>query len=264
MTDDVLKIGSLEIRSRLFLGTSAYPDLKSLQDSIKESGTELVTVGIRRMDLSTEDRFSFLGTLVDMGVNILPNTAGCYTATEAVLTAKLAREALKTDRIKLEVIGDDHTLFPDSVELLKAAEELVKDGFEVYPYCHDDIVLCQRLQDLGCVSVMPLASPIGSGRGIENPNRFEILRKKIQVPLIVDAGIGTASDVTQAFELGVDAVLLNTAVAKAGYPVTMASAMKAACEAGRLAYQAERIAKKAYAQASTTDEGKIKLYKEKL
>lgn len=264
MTDSNLKIGTLSLTSRLFLGTSGYPDLQCLQACIQESGTELITLGIRRIDLNAQNESSFLGTLQKSPVNFLPNTAGCFTANEAVLTANLARAALKTNRIKLEVIGDDFSLYPDSVELLKAAETLVQQGFEVYPYCYDDVVLCQRLMDLGCVCVMPLAAPIGSGRGIESPARLEMMRKKISCPIVVDAGIGSASDACLALELGMDAVLVNTAVAKAGYPVSMAIAMKNAVSAGRNSFLAKRIPKKDYAQASTTDVGKIKLYQMKM
>lgn len=258
--NDTLKIGSLELHSRLFLGTSQYPDLDTLQKCIQISKTELVTVGIRRVDLQSNNEFSLLGLLQKNNVNLLPNTAGCFTAKEAILTAQLSREALKTNRIKLEVIGDDYTLYPDSVELLKAAEELVKDGFEVYPYCTDDIVLCQRLADLGCVAVMPLAAPIGSGRGLQNPYNLSLIRKKIQLPIIVDAGIGTASDACKAIELGMDGVLINTAIAKAGYPIEMAQAMRDAIGSGRNAFLAKRIAVKDYAENSTTDEGKVKYY----
>lgn len=265
MTDSNLQIGTLSLTSRLFLGTSGYPDLNCLKECIQVSQTQLITLGIRRLDLAAaQDGFSFLGTLQNLNVNFLPNTAGCFTANEAVLTANLAKEALKTNRIKLEVIGDDFSLYPDSVELLKAAETLVKQGFEVYPYCYDDVVLCQRLIDLGCVCVMPLAAPIGSGRGIESPTRLEMIRKKINAPIIVDAGIGSASDACLALELGMDAVLLNTAVAKAGYPVNMAQAMRDAIHAGRQSYLAKRIPKKDYAEASTPDAGKIKLYQMKM
>jgi thiazole synthase len=262
--NDILKIGSLSLTSRLFLGSSQYPDLQALVDCIDISGTELVTVGIRRIDLNTSQRHSLLGILLDKGVNLLPNTAGCYTAREAILMAELAREALKTNRIKLEVIGDDFTLYPDSIELLKAAEELVKKGFEVYPYAPDDVVICQKLADLGCVCVMPLASPIGSGRGIQNPYNLAQIRKKTSLPLIVDAGIGTASDAAIAMELGADGVLINTAIAKAGHPVMMAESFALAVKSGRLAYLAKRISKKDHAQVSTSDEGKINLYRMKM
>lgn len=255
---DTLKIGTLTLTSRLFLGSSLYPDLKTLQDAIIASKTELVTVGIRRIDLSHENRFSLINTLKDLNINLLPNTAGCYTAQEAILTAELARESLGTNRIKLEVIGDDYSLYPDGVELLKAATHLVEKGFEVYPYCPDDVVLCQRLADVGCVCVMPLASPIGSGRGLQNPYNLSLIRKKIALPVIIDAGIGTASDACLAMEYGADAVLLNTAVAKAGYPVAMAEAMRLAIESGRLAFQSKRIAKKEHAENSTPEDGKVK------
>lgn len=261
--NDLIQIGSLTLTSRLFLGTSQYPDLQTLADCIDVSGTELVTVGIRRIDLNTHQRHSLLGILLDKGVNLLPNTAGCYTAREAIFTAELAREALKTNRIKLEVIGDDFTLYPDSLELIKAAEELVKKGFEVYPYAPDDIVVCQRLADLGCVCVMPLASPIGSGRGIQNPYNLAQIRKKVSLPIIVDAGIGTASDACIAMELGADAVLINTAIAKAGYPTAMAESFALAVKSGRLAHLGKRISKKDHAQISTPDEGKLQMYRMK-
>jgi thiazole synthase len=260
---DNLKIGSLELTSRVFLGTSQYPDPATLLRCIEASGTELVTVGIRRVDLADNNRHSLMNLLRNTDVNFLPNTAGCFTAKEAVLTAELARAALNTNRIKLEVIGDDHSLYPDSVELLKAAETLIKTGFEVYPYCTDDVVLCRRLADLGCMCVMPLASPIGSGRGLQNPHNFQLIRNKIEIPIVVDAGIGTASDVCRAFELGLDAILLNTAVAKAGYPEKMASAVKHAALAGREAFAAKRIPVKDYAEASTSNDGKINFYQMK-
>lgn len=256
--DDGLKIGSLTLESRLFLGTSLYPDLDTLRQCLEQSGTELVTVGIRRVNLADETRFSLLGQLKQLNVNILPNTAGCFTAKEAVLTAELASQALQTKRVKLEVIGDDLTLYPDAVELLEAARELSKKGFEVYPYCPDDVVTCQKLIDLGCVCVMPLAAPIGSGRGLMNPYNLKILRKKILRPIIIDAGIGTASDASQAMELGIDGVLINTAIAQAGQPITMALAMSKAVQAGRLAYLAKRVAVKEYASLSTPDTGRVR------
>lgn len=252
-----LKIGSLILNSRLILGSSGYPDLQTFEDCVDQSQTNLVTVGIRRVSLNTSDQNSLVGGLTQKGIHLLPNTAGCFNANEAILTAELSREALQTNRIKLEVIGDDYTLYPDSVELLKAAESLVQKGFEVYPYCADDVVICERLADLGCVCVMPLASPIGSGRGLQNPYNLELIRKKISLPVIVDAGIGTASDACKAIEMGADAVLVNTAISKAGYPVKMAGALSHAVQAGRLAYEAERIPVKDYATASTPDDGKI-------
>jgi thiazole synthase len=189
--------------------------------------------------------------------SILPNTAGCYTSKEAVLTAKLAREALETNWVKLEVIGDDETLFPDVVELLKAAEELIKDDFVVLPYCNDDPITCKKLADMGCAAVMPLGAPIGSGMGIRNPYNIQIIRETISIPVIVDAGVGTASDAALAMELGVDGILMNTAIAGAEKPVKMAKAMKLAIEAGRLAFESGRIPKRLYANASSPLEGLI-------
>lgn len=263
MNNIPFKIGTLELRSRLFLGSSQYPDPDTLAKCIETSGTHLVTVGIRRIDAKTQNEFSLIGLLQKLGVALLPNTAGCYTAKEAVLTAELSREALQTNRIKLEVIGDEYTLYPDSVELLKAAEELVKKGFEVYPYCSDDVILCQRLCDMGCVCVMPLGSPIGSGRGLQNPYNISIIKKKVSVPVIVDAGIGTASDACRAMELGVDGILINTAIAKAGYPVQMAQAMRDAVLSGRNAFQARRITMQEHADVSTPGDGKVEYYKMK-
>lgn len=258
--NDILQIGSLSLSSRLFLGTSQYPNLSILEQALKISKTELVTLALRRVDIQETSEFSFIKTLQRLRMNFLPNTAGCFTAKEAVLTAELAREALQTNRIKLEVIGDDYSLYPDAIELLHAAQELVKKGFEVFPYCTDDVVLCQKLIDCGCVCVMPLASPIGSGGGIQNPNNIKLIRKKISLPIVIDAGIGTASDVCLAFELGADAVLLNTAIAKAGDPVRMASACSHAALAGRDAFLAKRIPQKNYAEASTQNTGKIHYY----
>ena len=191
--------------------------------------------------------------------HLLPNTAGCFTARDAVLTAQLAREALETDWIKLEVIGDEDTLFPDAVELLKAAEDLVRERFVVLPYCNDDPITCRKLEDIGCAAVMPLAAPIGSGMGIRNPYNLRIIREQCTVPIIVDAGVGTASDAAVALELGCDGVLLNTAIAGARDPVRMARAMRLAVEAGRLAFEAGRIPRKLYATASTPEEGTIEV-----
>lgn len=261
---DNWQIGSLSLTSRLFLGSSQYPDLDVLRRCLQESETELVTVAIRRVDLKAlEKSGSLLGLLHELHINILPNTAGCYTAREAVLTAKLAREALGTLRIKLEVIGDDVSLYPDGTETLQAARELVRDGFEVFPYCPDDVVLCQRLADLGCVCVMPLASPIGSGRGLANPFNLALIRRKVKIPVVVDAGLGTASDACRCFEEGADAVLVNSAIARSGHPVLMAAAFRDAARSGRAAHRARRIAIREYAQASTSDAGKIEFYKMK-
>jgi thiazole synthase len=228
-----------------------------LVNALKASGSEIITVSIRRINLAQQQQ-TFLGMEELKSYQLLPNTAGCYTAKEAVLTAQLAREALNTNWIKVEVIGDEKTLMPDSVELLKACEELVKDGFTVLPYTTDDPIVCRRLADMGCAAIMPLAAPIGSGQGIRNPHALEMIRELIpHLPLIVDAGIGTASDAAQAMELGYDGILLNTAVAEAMNPEGMALAMKLAVEAGRLAWMSGRIPKIKYAQASSPESGKI-------
>ena len=240
------------------MGTSRYPNPQVMLDALDASGTEVVTVAIRRVNLQDTSEESFLDLLLSRGYHLLPNTAGCYTAREAVLVAQLAREALETDLIKLEVIGDDQTLLPDVEQLLKAAKELVDDGFQVFAYSNDDPITCRKLADLGCAAVMPLASPIGSGQGLINPYNLQLIRDFVDgTPLIVDAGIGTASDAAKAMELGYDGVLLNTAVSDAQHPVTMATAMRLAVNGGRLAYLAGRIPKRFYAQASSPLEGKI-------
>jgi thiazole synthase len=236
------------------VGTSRYPDPETMLAAIVASGAEMVTVSVRRTQINDASKTSFIAMLRERWA-ILPNTAGCYTAKEAVLTAQLAREALDTPWIKLEVIGDDDTLFPDVPELLKAAEQLLADGFVVLAYCNDDPIACRRLADMGCAAVMPLGAPIGSGMGIRNPYNLRIIRQQCRVPLIIDAGVGTASDVAVALELGIDGVLLNTAIAQAERPVQMARAMRLAAEAGRLAYGAGRIPKKLYATASSPVEG---------
>lgn len=224
------------------------------------SGSQLVTVAIRRVNLEDRGEESFLDLLGSLPVELLPNTAGCYTAREAVLVAEMAREALETDLIKLEVIGDDETLMPDVEQLLKAASTLIGSGFTVMAYCNDDPITCRKLADMGCAAVMPLASPIGSGMGIVNPYNLQLIRELIPgTPLIVDAGIGTASDAALAMELGYDGVLLNTAVSKAKHPVQMAAAMRNAVQAGRMARLAGRIPKRFYAQASSSMEGRIEL-----
>ena len=251
------KIADNNYISRLLIGTAGYPNFQIMMESIVASGAEIATVSMRRVkftDTSGENLFSLLR---DRNITILPNTAGCYTAKDAVLTAQLAREALETSLIKLEVIGDEQTLFPDVEQLLIAAETLIEDGFTVLPYCNDDPITCKKLEDLGCAAVMPLGAPIGSGMGIRNPYNLQIIRDSIQVPLIVDAGVGTASDAAIAMELGCDGVLLNTAVAKSHRPVLMAEAMKKAIEAGRAAFLAGRIPRKLYATASSPLEGMI-------
>jgi thiazole synthase len=254
---DPLIIAGRKLGSRLVLGTSRYPNQQVLLDALAASGTEMVTVSIRRISVAREGES--LLELLGPRYHLLPNTAGCYTAKDAVVTAKLAREALETDWVKLEVIGDDETLFPDVEQLLIAAEELVKDGFIVLPYCNDDPITCRKLEDIGCAAIMPLGAPIGSGMGIRNPYNLAIIREQVQVPLIVDAGVGTASDAAVAMELGCDGILMNTAVAQAKDPVLMARAMRGAIEAGRLAYRAGRVPRKLYATASTTFEGMVEL-----
>jgi thiazole synthase len=252
-----LKIGPYEFTSRLILGTASYPNYQVMLESVRASGAEMVTVAIRRIDLQASQQSGVLDLLGD-DFTILPNTAGCFTARDAVLTAQLAREALETDLIKLEVIGDDETLLPDGEELLKAARELVDDGFVVMAYSNDDPILCRKLQDAGCAAVMPLGSPIGSGMGIRNPYNFKIIRDHLEVPMFVDAGIGTASDAVLAMELGCDGVLLNSAVSGAKKPVVMADAFKKAVEAGRAAYTAGRIPRRFYARASSPVEGVVR------
>jgi thiazole synthase len=254
---DPLVIGGKVFGSRLILGSSRYPNPEVMLEALEASGTEMVTVAVRRLNLADSKQESILNLIDRSRFFVLPNTAGCYTAKEAVLTAQLAREALDTSWVKLEVIGDEDTLFPDVPELLKAAERLIADGFTVLPYCNDDPITCKKLMEMGCPAVMPLGAPIGSGMGIRNPYNLRIIRELIDVPVIVDAGVGTASDVAVAMELGVDGVLLNTAVAEAQHPVQMARAMRLAAEAGRLAFRAGRIPKKLFASASTPVEGMI-------
>ena len=245
-------------RSRLILGTGGFPRLEALADAIRASGSELVTVALRRIDPG--QRGSIVDVIDEAGVRLLPNTAGCYTARDAVATARLAREAFETDWIKLEVIGDERTLLPDAPELLRAAEELVADGFVVLPYTTDDPVLGRRLQDAGCAAVMPLGSPIGSGMGIRNAYNLSILRERVSLPLVLDAGVGTASDAALAMELGCDAVLCASAISRAEDPVAMARAIRAAVEAGRLARAAGRIPRRLHAEPSTTDAGRPDLH----
>jgi len=252
---DELVIAGQRFRSRLLLGTAQYPNRQVMLAALEAGGAELVTVAIRRVNLQ-DDSESIFDLLRDR-YRILPNTAGCYTARDAILTAHLAREALGTNWIKLEVIGDEETLLPDVEELLRAAEQLVNDGFVVLPYTNDDPITCRKLEALGCAAVMPLAAPIGSGMGIRNPYNLRIIRETCSVPVIVDAGIGTASDAALAMELGCDAILLNSAVARAEDPVRMARAMRLAIEAGRLSFQAGRIPRRLYASASSPLEGVV-------
>ncbi|RKS74607.1 thiazole synthase [Actinomadura pelletieri DSM 43383] len=250
---DTLVIAGEEVGSRLIMGTGGAPSMQVLREALAASGTELTTVAMRRVDPSA--RGSVLDVLNDCGIRVLPNTAGCFTAGEAVLTAKLAREALGTNWVKLEVIADEHTLLPDPIELVDAAEQLVDDGFVVLPYTNDDPVLARRLEQIGCAAVMPLGSPIGSGLGIRNPHNIELIVERAGVPVILDAGVGTASDAALAMELGCDAVLLATAVTRAQSPARMAAAMRHAVEGGRLARLAGRIPKRRYAQASSPFDG---------
>lgn len=254
---DVLKIGRYEFRSRLMVGTGKYPSDEVMIKALEESGTEVVTVAVRRVNLGKTGE-SLLNHIDRKKYTLLPNTAGCYTADEAVRTARLAREALSTDLVKLEVIGDQKTLFPDNEALLDAARILVKEGFTVLPYTNDDPIMARKLADAGCAAIMPLAAPIGSGLGIRNPHNIIIILETVKVPVIVDAGVGTASDAAVAMELGCDGVLMNTGIAGAKDPVKMAKAMRLAVEAGRLAFEAGRIPRKLYASASSPVEGLIK------
>ena len=255
--DDILELAGGRYTSRMLLGTSRYPNPQMMVEALEISATQIVTVSIRRLNISDRASGSILDYIDRERYTLLPNTAGCYTSRDAVLTARLAREALETDLIKVEVIGEEDTLLPDVEGLLKASLELVRDGFKVLPYCNDDLVTCMKLQDMGCAAVMPLASPIGSGMGIRNRYALELIREKLQIPMIVDAGIGTASDAAVAMELGADGVLLNSAVSGAHHPVAMALAMRRGIEAGRLAYLAGRIPRKRYATASSPVDGVI-------
>jgi thiazole synthase len=247
--DDPLVIAGETFTSRLIMGTGGAPSLDVLGRALDASGTELTTVAMRRVDPASGG--SVLDVLAERGIKVLPNTAGCHTAAEAVRTARLAREALGTAWVKLEVIADEHTLLPDAVELLDAADTLVADGFTVLPYTNDDPVLARRLEAAGCAAVMPLGSPIGSGLGIRNPHNIELIVEDAGVPVVLDAGIGTASDATLAMELGCDAVLLATSVTRAHDPELMASAMRAAVTAGRLARLAGRVPRRRFARASS-------------
>ncbi|MDR3371101.1 thiazole synthase [Rhodoferax sp.] len=246
------KIGGRTLQSRFLLGTAGYPSPAVLQEAIAASGAQVVTVGLRRQLATGAPASDFFAMVKASGAHLLPNTAGCRTAREAVTLAQMARELFGTPWIKLEVVGDEHTLQPDPFELVEAARQLVKDGFEVFPYCTDDLVSCQRLLDVGCQILMPWGAPIGSGQGLVNPGALRTLRARLPgVPLIVDAGIGSPADAVQAMELGLDGVLLNTAVAKALDPVRMARAFKLGIESGRLAFEAGVMAQQDMAVAST-------------
>ncbi len=254
---DKLRIGEREFGSRLILGTGKYPSNEVMRDALEESGAEIVTVAVRRVDLGRSTEDALLNWVAADRYLILPNTAGATTAAEAVRIAHLARAAGLSDYVKLEVIGDERTLYPDTVELLEATRELAREGFQVMPYTNDDPVVARKLEDAGAVCVMPLASPIGSGQGILNAQNILFIREAVGVPVIVDAGVGTASDAAITMELGVDGILMNTAIAQASDPVRMARAMRLAVEAGRLAWEAGRMPKRPHAVPSSPREGML-------
>lgn len=254
--NDKLVIAGREFNSRLMVGTGKYPTNEQMVSALEASGAEIITVAVRRVNLD-RSKESLLDFIDLKKYTLLPNTAGCYTAEDAIRTCRLAREAGMSDFVKLEVLGDEKTLFPENEELLKAAKVLVKEGFTVLPYCSDDVILCKKLEDIGCAAVMPLGAPIGSGLGIRNPYNIRIILDAVKVPVIVDAGVGTASDAAIAMELGCHGVLMNTGIAGAKDPVAMAEAMNLAVRAGRLAYLAGRIPKKLYATASSPIEGVV-------
>lgn len=256
MKEDKFKVGKFEFSSRLMVGTGKYASNEEMVEALDASGAEVVTVAVRRVELD-RTKESMLDHIDLDKYTLLPNTAACFTADDAVRTAMLAREAFETDLIKLEVLGDEKTLFPDNEALLVATKVLIKEGFTVLPYTNDDPIMARKLEDLGCAAVMPLAAPIGSGLGIRNPYNIKIILETISVPVIVDAGVGTASDAAIAMELGCDAILMNTGIAGAKKPVMMARAMREGVSAGRLAFRAGRIAKKLYATASSPITGVI-------
>ncbi|HEU4345511.1 MAG TPA: thiazole synthase [Candidatus Binatia bacterium] len=253
--EDTFKLANAIYRSRLIVGTGKYKDFAETRKAIEFSGAEIVTVAVRRVNITDPNKENLLDYLDPKKYTMLPNTAGCYTAEDAVRTCRLAREAGVGKMVKLEVIGDDKTLFPDIPATLEAAKILVKEGFVVLPYINDDPITAKKLQDIGCAAVMPLAAPIGSGLGIRNPYNIRIILEQATVPVIVDAGVGTASDAAMAMELGCDGVLMNTAIAGARDPILMAEAMRLGVEAGRKAFLAGRIPKKLYATASSPLEG---------
>lgn len=250
-------VGGIELKSRLIVGTGKYKSVAETEAALEAAGADLVTVALRRVNLTERGEGSLMGLLQSGRYKVLPNTAGCYTADEAVRTLRLARELGMGSLVKLEVIGDARTLYPDNEQTLAAAKILIAEGFTVLPYCIDDPIVCRKLEELGCAAVMPLAAPIGSGLGIRNPHNLSLIIEQAKVPVIVDAGVGTASDVAVAMELGCDGVLLNTAIAHAKDPVLMASAMKLAVHAGRAAFLAGRMQKQAYANASSPTAGLI-------
>lgn len=255
--DDALVIAGRSFQSRLIVGTGKYKNVDETERAIDASGAEIVTVALRRVDLGDKSSGSLMALLQRKSWTLLPNTAGCYTADEAVRTLRLARELGIASMVKLEVIGDPKTLYPDNEQTLEAAKTLVKEGFVVLPYCIDDPIVCRKLEDIGCAAVMPLAAPIGSGLGIRNPHNLSIILEHAKVPVIVDAGVGTASDAAVAMELGCDAVLMNTAIAHAKDPVLMATAMRDGVRAGRMARLAGRMQKTRYANASSPNAGLI-------
>jgi len=256
---DTLTLGGRSFPSRLIIGTGKYPSLEVMRRAIEASGASLVTVAVRRVDLTRREGGALLDAIDTSKVTLLPNTAGCYSAEEAVRTARLAREAGLSDLIKLEVIGDEKTLFPDNEGLVQATRTLVKEGFTVLPYTNDDLVVARRLRDAGAAAVMPLGAPIGSGLGLQNPTALRLILEEIRdIPVVVDAGVGTASDAAIVMEMGADGVLMNSGIAGAADPAQMARAMRLAVEAGRLAFAAGRIPKKLYATASSPLEGMIR------
>ncbi len=257
MQDTPFRIGERSFKSRLIVGTGKYKDFAETRRAVEESGAEIVTVAVRRVNITDRGKENLLDFLDPAKYQILPNTAGCYTAEEAIRTCRLAREVGVGEMVKLEIIGDQKTLFPDVPATIEAAKILVKEGFTVLPYVTDDPIACKRLEEIGCVAVMPLAAPIGSGLGIRNPYNIKIIIEQAKVPVIVDAGVGTASDAAVAMELGCDGVLMNTAIAGAKDPIAMARAMRLGIEAGRLAYLAGRIERKLYATASSPLTGLI-------
>lgn len=254
MSDELI-IGDRKFKSRLLIGTGKYATFDQMKEALDESGAEVVTVAVRRINISDRSKESLLDYIDTDKYTLLPNTAGCFTAEDAIRTARLGREAGLSELVKLEVLGDKKTLFPDNEGLLEATKVLIKEGFTVMPYTNDDPIMCKKLEDLGCPVVMPLAAPIGSGLGIRNPYNIRIILEQSNVPVIVDAGVGTASDAALAMELGVDGILMNTGIAGAKDPIMMAQAMKAGVEAGRKAYLAGRIPIKLYATASSPLEG---------
>ncbi|TGU74015.1 thiazole synthase [Geomonas terrae] len=256
-SNDKLVIAGREFDSRLMVGTGKYADFQQMVRAIEVSGAQIITVAVRRVNITDRTKESLLDHIDLKKYTLLPNTAGCYTAEDAIRTCRLAREAGLSDFVKLEVLGDEKTLYPNNEELLKAAKVLIAEGFTVLPYTSDDPIICKRLEDMGCAAVMPLGAPIGSGLGIRNPYNIQIILETVKVPVIVDAGVGTASDAAIAMELGCDGVLMNTAIAGAQDPVAMALAMNLAVRSGRLAYKAGRIPRKLYASASSPLAGLI-------